>query len=1573
MGKHTGRISVGIDIGSTTTKMVAVDACTHERLFSCYGRHYAQQAQSVLALIDQLEQEFSEARFRAALCGSGGLSVAGVLGLPYTQEVIAGATAVHEHHPATKVAIELGGQDAKIVFFSPADDGQPDSRDDGRGSGQDEDQVASQNGPDGNRNESQTARHNNPAASPLLVSNMRMNGVCAGGTGAFIDEVALLLNIPIESFDSFAARGRQVFEVSGRCGVFAKTDIQPLLNRGVPKEDIALSALHAIAKQTICGLAQGLDIAAPVALMGGPAAAVPTLAAVFAERLGLDERDITVPNQPETVIALGAALSLDTLFADAPAALDPKEARRRLLGHLATQARTPREGAAFFADDEERARFLKRHGATPTSPSRPASPSRQRSGPVKEAYLGIDSGSTTTKFVLIDTEGKPFEFFYTANEGQALERTVEALRRIRDAYKDADTRLDILGVGTTGYGEDLFARAFNADYHVVETVAHAHAAQAYVPDLSFLLDIGGQDMKALWVNQGVITDIVVNEACSSGCGSFLESFASSLAIPVQGIARHAFDARSPAELGSRCTVFMNSSIVTELRNGKTHQDIMAGLCRSVVENVFTKVIRASNLESLGDRIVVQGGTFKNDAVLCAFERYVGKEVVRPPHPEAMGAIGVALLTKEHMQDGRKGRAGAPGAAGAGGPGAAGAAGTPGAASRRASRFAGLEALDGFSYTQETGLVCQLCPNRCLRSRMAFSNGLTWVTGARCSRGRDPGDRGSPGGPGAGGGAGSGDHGSDPGGGDRSPAPNDAPDLFKERETLLFMDYPFQQVAPLREVAIGLPRVLSFWETMPFWKAFFSSLGFRVVLSRPSSQAQYESGLPAVTSDTACLPAKLVHGHIRDLVEQGVDRIFLPAVTTGEPEGPQKSEESMCALVKGTPFVIKNADDPHERWGVPFDAPLFHWFSKKDRNRQLVAFMRDTFDIPPAQTRKALRQGDAVQASFKQGLLARGAAVIEDAERKGQYALVLAGRPYHGDALVSQGVSGIFAELGVPVLPVDCVPGLDGQDLSKSRLDVPNAYLARILSASLVAARSPHLELAQLVSFGCGHDAYLADEVARLMREAGGKSPLVLKVDEGGTREPLRIRVRSFVETVALRRRREQEGQAGQERQKGAARGEGARDARGEGDLHALPDPYPAKFTRPARRKKTVLLPNTAHAFSQLMAAAFTKQGLRAVSLGYGRAEAVRLGKKYVHNDMCFPVQVVVGEVLEALSSGEYPPDDTAVAIAKYADCCRLAHYCALLRKALDDAGFPQVPIVTNDDVDSHALHPGFTMSWLSLARITTTLPMADALEELLHKIRPYELVDGSADAAYETGFDLVLRGLATKGMRGARAGFKKAINIMGGVAYDRTAPRQRIRVMGEFLMSFHPGANKDIESYLESSGFEVALVRMTDMVHKIYFSRRAQAQAFGVRRPLSERLWYSVVDAVFEMGNATADHIAARHPLHEPITRLAELVQASDPLIHHSFDTGEGVLTPAEILHHAARGDKAFIVLQPFGCLPNHVVGRGLTKRIKELYPTIQVLALDFDPDTSFANIENRLQMMIANIKADMRKQGDRT
>ena len=542
----------GIDVGSTTTKIAAVNPEDGQVIYSDYRRHHANQVQSIIHALESFREKFRGVKIRLALTGSGAKPIAEKLKVPFIQEVAANALALRKKYPSVRTAIELGGQDAKIIFFKKDE-----------------------------------------KTGDLNVADMRMNGSCAGGTGAFIDEVASILKVPVEKLNDLAEQGGFTYDISGRCGVYAKTDIQPLLNQGVAKSDLALSSFHAIAKQTIGGLAQGLEIKKPVAFEGGPLTFNPALIQVFAKRLKLPQEDVIIPERPELMVAYGAAISLETMFENRKKISDPEELLAVLKSpSFKEKTGEEQEAKPFFASEEERKAFEKRHAKASRQWKHP------RPGQKVNVYLGIDSGSTTTKFVLLDENEEILDSFYAPNEGEPLLVAKKAMIEMRDRYRKDNIELNILAVGTTGYGEQLFAKAFQAEYHTVETVAHARAAEKYVKDATFILDIGGQDMKAIWLDDGIITNILVNEACSSGCGSFLENFAASLHIPAKQIAEAAFASRHPAKLGSRCTVFMNSSIITEQRNGRLPEDIMAGLCRSIIENVFTKVIRISNLDSL---------------------------------------------------------------------------------------------------------------------------------------------------------------------------------------------------------------------------------------------------------------------------------------------------------------------------------------------------------------------------------------------------------------------------------------------------------------------------------------------------------------------------------------------------------------------------------------------------------------------------------------------------------------------------------------------------------------------------------------------------------------------------------------------------------------------------------------------------------------------------------------------------------------------------------------------------------------------------------------------------------------
>lgn len=1485
-------LRLGVDIGSTTVKVVVTDQKGENLLYSAYRRHNARQIETAAQLLQEVTDQFPDISFQAAVCGSGGKPAAQAMGVPYIQEVVANAAAVCKKYPRVRTAIELGGQDAKVVFF------RYDAKQDA-----------------------------------LTASDMRMNGNCAGGTGAFIDEIASLLDVKPEDFEALAEKGTHIYDISGRCGVFAKTDIQPLLIQGAKREDIALSSFHAIAKQTIGGLSQGLELAPPIIFEGGPLTFHPTLIRVFAQRLHLRKEDIIIPEHPETIVAYGAAIAADQIRADgqiAPLAT-AAELRKHLIQNTQKQKQNQKsEAKPFFSSQEDRLAFETRHKQEIKGLEKP-----QPKDGVLNVFLGIDSGSTTSKFVLLDDQERIIDRFYANNHGEPLKVICQGLTALNHKYQEHGIKLNILGTGTTGYGEQMFAKAFNADYHVVETVAHAQGCLKYEPDATFILDIGGQDMKAIWIKDGVITNIMLNEACSSGCGSFLENFAVNLNIPVEKIADAAFRSQTPASLGSRCTVFMNSSIINEQRNGRNADDIMAGLCRSIIANVFTKVVRISNTNELGDHVVVQGGTFRNLAVLRAIEEYLQKDVTLAPYPGEMGAVGAAILTKQHMEEEALHKGQWP-----------------------ESTFIGLDTVEHFKWQTQTGVACPHCANHCSRTIMTFPGGQTWITGNRCERGGSEayeeslaskatvnvhltGENGN-----------SMDKNTSPVDGNANPANTGksspakntgskdkqrqrkkAEDLFEIREKLLFRNYPCQPVRKDQKETIGIPRVLEFWDSAPFWSTFLRALGYQICFSDSSSQKMYEKGLTFVASDTICFPAKLTHGHIINLAEKQVDRIFMPYVMHMPPEGTDKKSPYVCAVLQGYPMVIKNSQDPATRYQIPFDTPIFHFFSEKDRKKQICDYAQKELGASKQEALDAFHQAQKAQNHFRKSLENRAKKILERVKKEHTYAVVLAGRPYHTDPFISHGISKKFTEKEIPVLTVDSLPGRNQVDLSNTRIEITNDFHTRMLEGAVIAADTPELEYVQIVSFGCGHDAVLSDEITRIMTEKAGKPPLILKLDESTASGSIGIRIQSFTETVKIRRKQKDVYE----------------------NVRPLPSPSPAKFYKSDKKTRTLLIPNISPEVDILLKAILEKENFKVKTIPLGSEKQIALGKKYVHNDICFPCQMVIGEAISELQKGNYKQDEVAVGMVKFQCDCRLSHYAGLLRKGLDAAGFTEVPVVTTDVGDTKDMHPGVYL--INLTAVIDALwifLMLDILTDLTRKIRPYEKNKGETDRVYQASVRRIAK--AIKGGIGtAKREFAHCIDRMNQIPYDRSTLKPRALVTGELLVTYHEGSNFHIERYLEKNGMEAIFPRVTDQLRKDFQATMREITDYGA----NIFPYPYIVEKLFNYVQGQLDQIACRHPLYQKPTKPSDLYKGVKDIIPETLSCGEGWLMAAEIDHYAREGVKCFVILQPFGCLPNHICGRGVIKKLKERYPDINILPLDLDPDTSYANVENRLQMLI--------------
>ena len=1117
-----------------------------------------------------------------------------------------------------------------------------------------------------------------------------------------------------------------------------------------------------------------------------------------------------------------------------------------------------------------------------------------------DVYLGIDAGSTTSKFILLDRKNRIVDTFYSGNRGEPLKVIQYALLRMRDRFREKGTVLNILGVGTTGYGELLFAKAFSADYHTVETVAHAEAARFFVPDVSFILDIGGQDMKAINLNKGVVTGIVLNEACSAGCGSFVETYARSLNVPVEKIADYAFRSTSPSKLGSRCTVFMNSSIITEQKNGKKTEDILAGISRSIIENVFTKVVRISNFRTLGDKIVVQGGTFRNDAVLRAFEQYTEREVVRAPFPGEMGAFGIALLTKKHIEEEVQGSA------------------------PPVSSFIGLDNLEGFSYTKEPGVICPFCSNNCSRTVINFSHGGSYITGNRCEKGEILGEI-------------------------RNPEIRErlkitqnkqvsVPDMFRLHNRLIYKEEKVPLLTRKRGITIGIPVTLEFWNSLPFWKALFTSLGFDVVLSGRSSYDIFEKGLKYVPSDTVCFPAKLLHGHVEELALKKVDRIFSPLMVRIPRENPSAYGNHTCVLLQGYPMIVEKSNEIFERYGIHFDHPIFHWYNEKLKAKQTADWLCSTFGIDRKTALRAVDKGNRALADFRSRMETEGENILRNLEGTDKFAVVLAGRPYHSDMLVNHGLSNYFTSQGIPVMSLDSLPSIRSEGVDEIRMETTITFHTRMIAAAIKAANHPNLEIVQIVSFGCGHDAVISDEMVREIKNRSDKELLILKLDEGESSGPLNIRIKSFVETVSSRRK-----------QNTSSKKEIQKERK-------------VMYLKKHRKEKVILAPNLSPAFTTLLSSIISKSGVRMEPLPLAGDRAIELGKKYVHNDICYPAQVNIGEVLAILEKGDYDPSSAALGLAKNCEACRAGQYAVLARKALDAAGYPEVPVVTTG-IDTKKLHPGFRLSLSHQLQSLWGITIIDAYEMMLRRIRPYEQKAGSADNVFNIHLDRLCKGISLKTGKLVSL-LSDAVDDFNSIETIDSDRKPRVGIVGEILMNYHPAANCYIEKYLEKNGLEVVQPAMHDFFRKTAVIEKEIGKRKMAPRPFLHYMIHSATDCAYEYVHRKVWNLIGErfrfHTVHENIYRIVENIE---PFIDRTYIGAEGWKLPGEIMSMIQEGVKSFVILQPFGCLPNHITGRGMIKTVKKVYPNVQIIAIDYDPDTSLGNVENRLQMLILNAK----------
>jgi CoA-substrate-specific enzyme activase, putative len=1399
--------NIGLDVGSTTVKVVVLDN-DKKIVYKKYLRHFSNIKNTVVMMLEDAKSIMQGHLLTLMVTGSGGYNISQKLEVPFIQEVIACTNAIKMVIPKTDAAIELGGEDAKITYFGES-------------------------------------------------VEQRMNGTCAGGTGAFIDQMATLLQTDAPGLNELAKNYHTIYPIASRCGVFAKTDVQPLLNEGAAKEDIAVSVLQAVVNQTISGLAQGRPISGNVAFLGGPLHFMSELRHRFIKTLELDTGNVIFPEDSQFFVAIGAALSSRDKV---PFTLECLYERTPMIYEISDSE--GEKSDVLFANDEEYQEFKARHDLHKVRRVDLACYSGN-------AYLGIDAGSTTTKIALVNDQGELLYSHYGSNMGNPLESTIEAMKTL---YGKLNPETRIVNSAVTGYGEHLIKAALKVDIGEIETVAHYTAANFFRPGVDFVLDIGGQDMKSLVIKDGVIESITLNEACSSGCGSFVETFAQSLNLDVKEFARLSQRSRHPVDLGTRCTVFMNSKVKQAQKEGAEISDLSAGIAISVIKNALYKVIRLRSADQLGKKIVVQGGTFYNDAVLRAFEKIANQEVVRPDIAGIMGAFGAALIARDRHEAGYQ---------------------------------SGLvPASDLLDFKTEAATKrCGLCGNNCLVSVKKFSGGSEYISGNRCERGAG-----------------------------KEIIKEDIPNLYDYKYMRVFNYKPLTAEKAWRGI-IGIPRVLNIYEDYPFWFTLFTELGYRVVLSGRSSKQLYELGMDTIPSESACYPAKLVHGHINNLIKKGIKKIFYPCIPYVPQEDPKADNHYNCPVVTSYPETINaNMDSLREP-----DVMFYHPFLPLDMPSRMVKRLSDELlpeRIPRQELTNALKKAYAEQECYKHDVRLKGEEALRYIRENKMKGIVLVGRPYHIDPEINHGIPEMIGSYGLAILSEDSIRHL-GEIETPLRVVNQWVYHSREYTAASYVALQKDLELIQLNSFGCGLDAVTTDQVKEIL-EAYGKIYTVLKIDEINNLGAARIRLRSLIAAI------------------------NERDKRNFSPKKLYEKPPKVLFTKEMKKVHTILVPQMSPIHFQFFKTAFEGDGYNIEVLPSVDKSAIDEGLRYVHNDACYPAIIVVGQLMKALKSGMYDVNTTSVIISQTGGGCRATNYIAFIRKALRDANMEQVPVIglntgTSSNLESN---PGFKLTLPIFSKLMRGLIYGDLLMRVLYRVRPYEKVAGSANRLYDYWVQRCQKSLRDGDKKEYNENLRQIVKDFDELEINEDVVKPKVGVVGEILVKFHPTANNNIVELLEAEGAEAVVPDLADFLLYGAFDNSVKYEK------LSGSFWSMVSGKLSinriesyrkEMKKALS--ASKRFAAPKPIAEIAKYAQQHLSLANQS---GEGWFLTGEMVELIRSGVNNIVCLQPFACLPNHITGKGMFRELRRSYPAANIAPIDYDPGASEVNQLNRIKLMLS-------------
>ncbi len=1400
---------LGIDIGSTTVKIAILDN-DDKVLFSDYERHFANIQETLASLLKKAKNKLGEMDLNPVITGSGGLSLAKSLEVPFTQEVVAVATALNDYAPQTDVAIELGGEDAKIIYFT--------------------------NGID-----------------------QRMNGICAGGTGSFIDQMASLLQTDASGLNEYAKNYQAIYPIAARCGVFAKSDIQPLINEGATKEDLSASIFQAVVNQTISGLACGKPIRGNVAFLGGPLHFLTELKNAFVRTLNLSDEQIIAPDNSHLFAAIGSALT-----SKKDVTVDIDVIIERLSNTIKLEFEVARM-EPLFESEEAYKTFTNRHSKAKVLTD-------DLSTYEGNCFLGIDAGSTTTKVALVGEDGSLLYSFYSSNNGSPLATTIKAIKEIYSLLpKDAHIAYSC----STGYGEALIKAALMLDEGEVETVSHYYAAAFFDPTVDCILDIGGQDMKCIKIKNKTVDSVQLNEACSSGCGSFIETFAKSLNYSIQDFAKAALFAKHPIDLGTRCTVFMNSKVKQAQKEGAEVSDISAGLAYSVIKNALYKVIKVSDPKDLGRRIVVQGGTFYNDAVLRSFEKIAGVEVVRPDIAGIMGAFGAALVARERYDGSHE------------------------------STMLTIDKINDLTFDTKMAR-CKGCTNNCLLTINRFSGGRQFITGNRCERGLG-----------------------------KEKNKEHIPNLFEYKNKRLFS---YEPLAPdeAKRGSVGIPRVLNMYENYPFWFTFFNELGYRVELSPASSRKIYELGIESIPSESECYPAKLAHGHISWLIKQGLKFIFYPCVPYERQEIDGANNHYNCPIVTSYAENIKNNVEELKDNNINFMNMFLSFTNKETVSKRLVEeFVK--MDIPASEIKKAVDLAWTELNNCREDIKRKGEETLKYMEETGRHGIVLAGRPYHVDPEINHGIPELINSYGIAVLSEDSVSHLGKVDRPLIVMD-QWMYHSRLYAAANFVKTQPNLDMIQLNSFGCGLDAVTTDCVNDIL-SGSGKIYTVLKIDEVNNLGAARIRIRSLISALKVRDKNHY-------------------------THEIVSSAYKrVEFTKEMRENYTILCPQMSPIHFNLLQPALNSCGYNFEILQNTGKSSVDIGLKYVNNDACYPSLIVVGQIMEALLSGKYDLSKTAIVITQTGGGCRATNYIGFIRRALEKAGLPNIPVLSLS-ASGIEKNPGFSYTLPMLKKAMQAVVYGDLFMNVVYRTRPYEQVAGSTDALHEKWEKKCIESL--KGKASMKEFNKNCRDIVAD--FDKLpitdVKKPRVGIVGEILVKFLPAANNYLVELLESEGAEAVMPDLMGFL--LYCAKNSEFKYEYLGFKKKTMITSKVAIAFLEEFRKASKKALAESTHFDPPSTIDELANMAAPIVSLGNQTGEGWFLTGEMLELIHSGANNIVCCQPFACLPNHIVGKGVIKELRHQYPDSNIIAIDYDPGASEVNQLNRIKLMLSTAQKNL-------